>query len=1213
MEKSKIQLFFASDTQTLTDKIILDIKSNWKNPFVSPIVVFPEFKIQEWFMREWIKSAPNAVVANLTCKTIDSFLFEILKSKSDNVEKLSVDVLTNIMIAYLLKNDNWKKLDDYVTKYLTKNNCEQEIDEVKLFDFANTLSGLFLEYETSRPSEFIDKKGFLDFWNQNVCDTQNGKLNLDAYFFKKNNSDLPLTQEIFQRKLYSEIFHEKFNKEKNCKEKSFMSCAFDMMNNAINENLSEKNASQIRLLTLPYLFKEKNQKFENAPLTDVPIYIFLLSGMGQFYRKVLNKLSETHTIKVYLQNPCMKFYENENQFLKIHDDIKKSEQNVQKVLGIDYDFSNNEEPFFEEEKELVKDKENMLLLQWGKVGRDNIRLYGHNVKKTFFENIERPNDTLLHCIQNTVINRTNKVENFTKSIQSSRENFFKNDDSLSVTACPNKLREIENLYSKICLLLSKDKSLRLDDFLVYAPDIDAYRSVINQVFNQTEKEDKNFVTLPFCIVDSASKNSFTAAALKTLFNIILTGSLNRVDFFSLVRNPVVAQVRSILPEEVLFWQNWISSMNVFRDRQNVETEKWNDEWIKAVKRILLSNFSATEICSSDGEVFLPFNDLNSSDKDSVYKFVDCIESLENWISFSKSKKCYSLDDVKDFLCSWLLLPSELAPEVKKELGQEKKVFKNLLNGIENIKFQFYAGSKFISFRNLYLSLQNSISAKKTYGAKIFANGITFLNFSTNRILPAKYTFLIGLGSKEFPGIRNYKSLDLRNNLRLWPGDDNIPNRNRYTFLCQLMNTQCGFFISYESMDLKKDEQFYVSSVVNDLQTFIKNIFYYDCNDDSSEMKSVWKEQKMMLEENRPYSQLFTSREFRNKQNKQILSNLSKKKNEVKDVNNTIILPMILTDSVFKKFLSEPYKFQTERILLHTDDFNDAPETVLFENIELDALKNSEIRKELLKLKLQVPSEYKTELDVKNKMIAKGILANGIFGDAQWSRVESQVENIYANLLNVNDENVLPKNFVSKIQCKKIEYTFSAIQQIPEWTILSEIPFYIEETNTIVFVTSTLNNNWKDGIEKLLQPYIQVLVLSLLGVCANVVFVSAKSDASYLILYKDKIPNKSQAEQVLRELYKKMYIDNFSFLLPLKFIKENFNAKEEKIKSFEDLKSLVDSDYSGIELNKLLELSEENTGYTDFKKQWNENCLAQFKFVECLDTVFEKKEKSEDKK
>ena len=129
------------------------------------------------------------------------------------------------------------------------------------------------------------------------------------------------------------------------------------------------------------------------------------------------------------------------------------------------------------------------------------------------------------------------------------------EESLVIISAPTKLREVEILHSNICKLLLNKKA-QIKDIIVASPNLDVYRSVIYQVFNQSpQKADDNSsqtaaLHLPFSIVDSSDNESLTHLALKRLFSLKEKGVLNRPDFFDLVRNPVVQVVRGILPDEI---------------------------------------------------------------------------------------------------------------------------------------------------------------------------------------------------------------------------------------------------------------------------------------------------------------------------------------------------------------------------------------------------------------------------------------------------------------------------------------------------------------------------------------------------------------------------------------------------------------------------------------------------------------------------------------
>ena len=154
-----LHLKFALNLEHLADKMIEEISSVWNNPFEAPIVIFPDFKLEQWFRLKWIKK--NGVLANLNRMTIDSFMFKILAGEhAKKTGKLQSDMLANVISAYLIKQEtkdgphNYETIDEsgHVKRYLEKDGI---LDAGKLYDFANTMAGLFLDYETSRPENFL--------------------------------------------------------------------------------------------------------------------------------------------------------------------------------------------------------------------------------------------------------------------------------------------------------------------------------------------------------------------------------------------------------------------------------------------------------------------------------------------------------------------------------------------------------------------------------------------------------------------------------------------------------------------------------------------------------------------------------------------------------------------------------------------------------------------------------------------------------------------------------------------------------------------------------------------------------------------------------------------------------------------------------------------------------------------------------------------------
>ena len=148
-----LHLKFALSLEKLADEMIDEISRCWKDPFEAPVVIFPDPKLEQWFRLRWVQK--KGVVANLDITTIDKFLFRVLSHGDTLKQKISTDILRNVLLAYL-KGDALRQNDPVLKEIHSYLDCGTgDIDDAKLFDFANTLAGLFLEYETSRPGNFI--------------------------------------------------------------------------------------------------------------------------------------------------------------------------------------------------------------------------------------------------------------------------------------------------------------------------------------------------------------------------------------------------------------------------------------------------------------------------------------------------------------------------------------------------------------------------------------------------------------------------------------------------------------------------------------------------------------------------------------------------------------------------------------------------------------------------------------------------------------------------------------------------------------------------------------------------------------------------------------------------------------------------------------------------------------------------------------------------
>lgn len=1086
-----LHLKFALNLENLADEMIDAVSKAWTTPFEAPVVIFPDPKLEQWFRLKWVQKKKSLI--GFKSMMIDRFLMEILIGDDKQKQKLHADMLRNVILAYLVKETdgtpNYMRMDDEVKRYLV---VDGKLDETHLFDFASKMASLFLEYETSRPSEFISgTEGFLDKWKQDHLND----------FFGIANPDIA-KREAWQRELYSAIFHKHGDNP-------------SLLTEVFENEAKRKGIERTDYLTIPYLYEAckekgtKNVKFHTEHIGNTPLFIFGLGGMGQFYRVILQKYAETHDVYVYIQNPCMEFWEDastvQNQTATVHrkwqssngqwSDNGENLDSVCKKMSLDYSNAgdNTDIDDISEYKNEEAESENTLLCNWGRSGRDNIKLWCQAADYDFGFSIsgrdgkssdeisdasELPQDTLLHKVQYAIANRQNTLPNFTAS------DCKAHDFSLDITAAPTKIREIEALHTNISKLMQN--GARVNDILVVSPALDDYRTAIKTIFDQTpekkkyagENEKEGFLHIPFAIVDSPARSSLTENVLENLFAILEQGTITRPTFFELLRNPVVQLTRHITDDDVSNWESWIEATNVYRDR-----EQKKEDWLSGVRRLLLAKMTKNPVEFSNDE-FLPYADMATSDSNSLCKFVECIDSLKKWMEFAGCKqnekhetvcenRIENLDKLCDFINEWLSMAS--SPD---GFASERIIVNNVTQGIEGLRNQMDAGLQSISWKVVKQTLLNAAQSSAYSCGSLFVNGITFMNFIPNRIIPVKHLFFIGGDSMNFPGAKQQNTLDLRKSCRPWPGDDSPIAKRRYAFLCQLMSTSESFHISYVNQDIRKDAELYPTSIVNDIRKFLINAVnsQTDASGEKVSQSEAWPENKISLDETRDFGDLFTQKSLRNKRAflnmmQDGYAHANPEADAIKSASSNIKAKLPERVSIYKlsDFLKDPFQFRISQMLADSD--SEDPEKEMFEPIQLDNLKKSTLLKMTLAAELSNKSDELDKFKKESKL--KGGTPDGVFGDKLTAEIEANKKIITDNM---------GKDLVQKIKDSwsyqaKIEDIQFERSDSEKWTLSGSLDWSdSSDLDKITEMISITSSDKKPTIDKFLTPYIRALAV-----------------------------------------------------------------------------------------------------------------------------------------
>ncbi len=1056
-----LHLKFALNLENLADEMIDALSKHWTDPFDSPIVVFPDPKIEQWFRLRYI--AKCGVLANLEIVTLDKFLFKYLTQGDTSKQKLTADILCNVLIAYLNEAYSGKaaSIPKEIRNYLYKKSGE--IDESKLFDFARTLAGLFLEYETSRPGGFISPlqnkhhEGLLAYWKEGAL----------RDFFSEENKPLP--KEKWQREIYARLFH-------NAEGKSLLTQVF--------EATCKRTGKNTAFLTIPYLFSQR----VDTSQWKKPVFIFGLSGMGQFYRVILQQFAAEHDIFAFIQNPCMEFWEDVGS--KPVTRWSKKDEPSRIALPMPKDSLTEEG---------LAENENMLLKNWGRTGRENIRLWCLASDYTFdFVGYEYTPDSLLHQVQYLISHRLNHFdESEVGNLKSSEK-----DDSLTLAAAPSSLREIENLHTQVCLLLKQD--VRLDEMVVIAPDLDSYRTPIEQVFNAAPRDSEFYI--PYAITDYPEKDSLVGKAIANLLDIHQQRSISRPAFFDLVKNPVVQSTLQITDSDVAAWEKWVVNMNVYRHASE-------DDWSRCISQMLFSQVTDAPFASAH-ERYLPYEDIESSDSNLTLKFINCIDELGRWIRFAaegiEKTQTKSLALLKTHLAHWVGLNAK-----EDRFAVEKKIWQKVQSAIDLMEFQFDAGAPLISWKIVGQLLSSACEDSHTGNTRLFSSGLTFMRFAVNRVVPARHIFFIGANAGVFPGQKKANTMDLRTQTARWPGDDTPVDKNCYTFLCQLMSAAEGFHISYVNRNLKKDEELFPSSVIRDMQFFI--------GESACPNSAAFKERKIPLDETRTDEELFTLRSIRNKLNRVFVSPTENQTAQPQEMQLT--LPDTVNVRDFKRFFDDPFQFQLSRKVTLPSVEND-PEKELYEPVSLNNLDKSILLKDFVQSILD--SEKIKDSTTEQEWIIKKKIPRGVFGEVALSGINAES----AIIFNLISESIEGKSIAYQ---EKLDVTL--LEGAHSWTLRSKLDWHqvLADGTHLLFSVKSGSVFNTDFIKLFLDALL--IAAAKQGAESTThfelrMFSSRKEDVQ-----KEFTIDRNDAVLRLKKIYHRCFVENYRKCVPAKMYDE----------------------------------------------------------------------------
>ena len=460
----------------------------------------------------------------------------------------------------------------------------------------------------------------------------------------------------------------------------------------------------------------------------------------------------------------------------------------------------------------------------------------------------------------------------------------------TVISAPSKIREIEAIHSEICKRL-KDKDVKYSDFLIVATNIKEYETTIERVFKQ---DNKDFPSIPYVISAYEKKDSDLTAGLLVLYDIFSKGFMTRLDFFKLVNNSLIQEVRGISKDDVTNFMKAIVELNVYRNNDKF------DDWDYIKKRLVLSKVS--DMNSDNGGLvalpsgfYLPYTNI-SFDNNAIARFVKIIDDVKSYLKTLRNIKgvdSYTLEKIKNELDKWFSILDEDDMETSKQYLRITNLFNNW-NELD-------IANNDIPLNAFFYAIIDASKENNSTSGELFNKGITFINFSKNDTYSVKYIFFLNASSKNLPSKVIKSELDQREY------GLNQTERERNAFFLLYQNALEHFYISYINRDLKTDEEFFPSTFINELE-----------NREGIKGEKI----EIEIDEKRPWSELFTKKEYKNKDYYIGLLTHKEEDEEEEDIPYSQEDPKQVTTKELSKYLEDPIIRKASRLFGKVDELDE---------------------------------------------------------------------------------------------------------------------------------------------------------------------------------------------------------------------------------------------------------------------------------------------------
>jgi len=521
-----------------------------------------------------------------------------------------------------------------------------------------------------------------------------------------------------------------------------------------------------------------------VPRDGRPLYVFGLSFIGLFFHRVLARLAESVDVNVYALNPCMEFWEDlepardRGQPLAWRDTLPRR---AAATTARD-DADEGDDAFG-----LQRLGENRLLQQWGRPGRENIRLLGQATQGNasgIYVDPTHQSASLLRQIQLDLVQRrpASEIQRLPRELAE--------DGSVELLVAPSVRRECDAVAARVRRLLGAEPHLALDDIQVLLADRDPerYLGPLLSAF----AEGGAHHAIPTQLVGLSATHADAVNEAAALLLGLPSTKFTRADVLRVLTHPVVCGgYEEGLPET---WTRWVDTLGIVRGldetagRGTYLADLDRLHWEQGLRRIGLGAFLASR---ADGVERFYEHDGKRDLPDAAG--VALADGGGELLLLARSL----LADA-EALARARLTPAEWAEAfaalfstyLRARDDREERSRDACLRGARSLAQRDVPDTR-LSFAVARELLAEALGGG---GGSVVTGGVRISTLQASRALPARVTFVVGLAEGAFPPAERVDPIDLRSR-RGRPGDLTDREKGNYVFLESLLCTRDRFILT----------------------------------------------------------------------------------------------------------------------------------------------------------------------------------------------------------------------------------------------------------------------------------------------------------------------------------------------------------------------------------------------------------------------------------